>query len=267
MRHFRFGLIGAAVLLVLLPLVLGSCNISCACLTTPDPNWTPLPISPTEAANTAAKFDAGKGDFNVDDYATSSTYMVQGKTIFNVSKQRAVFEVVDAYGALVLEWVAISQLPNSADVSATADQVQATAITFVGDRGWDLDGLTAATTLKSVGLTSAYEVTWTDVTGTATGMSVWVNASTGDPFAFTYQRLEVQLAAPVIGATAAGKLAVALVSTSGEAVTSADFTFDLEHPTWTVHLAVPGAAGASSTHGADVSVNAATGAATADAGN
>ena len=59
MRRFVARLAAVALLLGLLPLTAGACDISCACASTPDPNWTPPPVSAQDAATATAKFAAG----------------------------------------------------------------------------------------------------------------------------------------------------------------------------------------------------------------
>jgi len=54
MRRVALTLVGA-MLLALLPVSVGGCNITCGCASTPDPNWTPPPITAEEAAVYAAK--------------------------------------------------------------------------------------------------------------------------------------------------------------------------------------------------------------------
>ena len=260
MRRFSFGALGAVLLMVLLPLTLSSCWIACGCVSTPDPNWTPLPVSATEAQAEVAKFTAGKTGVTPEGLAATSFTAGNAKALFRVDGPTVTDAVVDAYGGLVIEWFDRGRLPDSAEVGVSSEQAQSTAATFIGDRGRYLDGLQVTTALRQTGSTSAYVVTWLSYSPGALGMSVFVNASTGVPFAFADQQFNVVVAPPVIGADAAGRLAVAAVSTPGEAVTSTEFTFDLENPSWTVHLAVPSSgAGASATQAVDVTVNAATG--------
>jgi hypothetical protein len=260
MRRVSVGALGAVLLMVLLPLTLSSCWIACGCVSTPDPNWTPLPESATDAQAGVAKFAAGRTGVTPEGLTTTAITSGQAKALFRVEGPTVTDAVVDAYSGMVIEWFDLGRLPESAVGEVSSDQAQTTATTFIGDRGRYLDGLKVTTTLRQTGSTSAYVVTWLSYSPGAQGMSVFVNGSSGEPFAFVDEQFNVVLVPPVIGAGAAGRLAVAAVSTPGEAVASTEFKFDLENPSWTVHLAVPGSgAGASSTQAVDVTVNAATG--------
>lgn len=260
MRHFSLGMLGAALLLLLLPLALSSCFPVCGCLPPPGSNWTLPPATAEEAVAAVAKLavasrteqtslravpaDAGTGQ---------PVFVVTGPTFDGV---------VDTQTGVVLEWLAVGSLPDSKDAAVSADQAQSTATSFLGTADRDTTDLTVATTLRPGSATSAYVVTWT-TPGATEGMSVYINPSTGVAFAFVDPRFGIQPTPPTIGAAAAGKVAIAAVSTPGEVVTSTAFHFGLGNPTWEVTLAVPNATpSALPVHGASVSVDAVTGTAT-----
>ena len=56
MRRLVVRLAALGLLLGLLPISVSGCGITCACLSTPDPNWTPPPVSAQEATAAVAKF-------------------------------------------------------------------------------------------------------------------------------------------------------------------------------------------------------------------
>ena len=108
-----------------------------------------------------------------------------------------------------------------------------------------------------------YLVSWADEVSDAAGPSVSVNPSSGAPFAFIDGRFGVTPVPPSIGVEEAGRLVIAAVSRPGQVVVSADFRFDLEHPSWDISLALPNpTASAAPEHGAFVSVDAVSGATT-----
>lgn len=263
MRRFGAGLAALVLLLGLLPLTLSSCYITCGCASTPDPNWTPPPVSAAEAVAAAAKFAAGSTETQPSGLeATLTSASADSKHALYAVQGPTVGAVVDAHGGLVLEYVQIDAIPDSNDVTISSAEAEARTTSFLSDRGWVTGILVATTTLRS-GATSVYEVTWAAQSGGAGQISVSVNPSSGTPFAFVDERSGVQLVPPSIGATAAGRLALAAVSTPGDVVLSTDFRFDLAHPYWDINLATPSAtATAAPEHGASVSVDAVTGAVT-----
>ena len=260
MRRFSLGALGAVLLLIMLPLTLSSCWISCGCVSTPDPNWTPLPVSAAEAQAEVAKFTAGKTGVAPEGLVVTPFTAGQAKALFRVEGPTVTDAVVAAYGGLVVEWFDRSRLPESGDVAISSDQAQATAATFLGDRGRYLDGLQVTTTLRQTGPTSAYVVTWLSYSPGARGcrsssMPPPVSRSPS-PTSNSMSCLFHRWSAPMRPESSPSPR----VSTPGEAVASTDFNFDLENPSWTVHLAVPGSgAGASATKPVDVTVNAVTG--------
>jgi hypothetical protein len=261
MKRFSLGFIGAALLLLLLPLTLSSCIIACGC-SGPPTGWTPSPNTPQVAVAAFAQFAAGTG--SPQPSGLEALLMNQGSDhpLFEVSGPY-VDGVADAHTAVVLEWLAVDSLPNSTDVTVTAGQAEATATSFIGERDEDTTGLTATTTLRPGVATSEYVVTWVGPVASDPGFSVFINPSTGAAFAFADQRFGVQLVPPSIGGAAAGKLAVAKVAAPGDVVVSASLQFSFDDPTWDVQLAEPGATtSAPPEHGADVSVDAVTGAVT-----
>lgn len=261
----RFGVgrrCAAAALLALLPLTLNSCIIACGCGVTPDPNWTQPPVTAQEAAVFAATFAGGNTTEQPTDLVASLIYSDQDHPLFDVSNAN-VETVVDAHSGLVLEWIRVDSLPNSTDAVVSSAAAQTAAESFMSDRDRYTGELTPTTALRPGVAASAYVVTWAGQGFDAPGQSVSVNPSTGAPFAFVDERYGVRLVPPVLGAEAAGRLALAAVATPGLSVQSTDFVFGLENPSWQVNLVGPSAtASAEPEHGAYVSVDAVTGAAT-----
>jgi hypothetical protein len=263
MKRVSLGLAGAAMLLVLLPLTLSSCYITCGCTSTPDPNWTPPPVTASDAAWNASKYAAGIGGTQPTDLVASLAYASPDHPVYVVTGAK-VSAIVDSKSGLVLELVVMAELPNSKDATISSDAAQAAATKFLADHFLDVDGLAATTRLQDGTATSAYVTTWTGPGFDAPGVSVWVNSSGGAAFAVADQRHGVQLTPPSIGREAAGRLALASVSTPGMAVMSADFMFNLANSAWAVNLATPGPTGDTAPeHGAYVEVDAVTGKTTA----
>jgi hypothetical protein len=247
-----------ALLLGLLPLTVGGCGITCACVSTPDPNWTPPPVSEQEAEAAAAKFAAGSARAQPSGLVASLGYAGLDHPLYSVLGP-TVGAVVDAHSGLVLEFVQVDALPDSNAVTISDSEAQARAMSFLGDRGRDTGGLVATTTLRSA-TTSAYVVTWAAKETSAEQISVSVNASSGTPFAFVDQRFGVHLVPPSIGAATAARLALAAVPTPGELVLANDLSFAFDDSTWGVSLGVPSATASDVyEHGAYVEVDAITG--------
>jgi len=249
------------VLLAVMPVAFGGCDIGCAC-TLPDPNWTAQPVSADDSIAAAAKFAAGSSGTAPAGLTATLTSTGLSHPMYYVSGP-TVAALVDSWGGLLLEYVDLGAVPDSTDSTITAAQAQATAASFLSDRGWYTGILVAEPELRPGGPTAAYVVRWVAAAGAAEQMSVWVNPATGKPFAYADQRYGVQLVPPSIGAAAAGRLAVAAVTTPGMTVVSADFHFGFDHPAWSVVLESPAAAaGATPEHAATVSIDATTGTAT-----
>ncbi len=253
-------LAAVTLLLGLLPLTAGACDIGCACALPPTrpPGWTPPPVSEQDAATATAEFAAGPTGTQPGGLVAELTYSSDGHPVYTVVSP-TVDAVVEAQTGLVVEFVLVDALPDSSVAAVSSAAAQARATSFLSDRSRDTGILVATDTLQS-GATSAYVVTWADKSGGAGQISVSVNPSTGTPFAFVDQRFGVQFVPPSIGAAAAGRLALAAASTAGDVVLSTDFQFGFDSASWSVTLGPPGA-GASATpdHGAVVDVDAVTG--------
>lgn len=259
-------MLAGVVVLLLLPLTVSGCSVTCACASTPDPSWTPPPMTAQEATAAVAKFASGRtGELpsgleaslsysRTDSGRNHPLYMVNGPTVG---------AAIDAQSGTVIVLVLVDSLPNSNDVLVASDKAQAAAASFLSDRGRDTTGRVATTELRAGGATSVYLVSWVGRGSDAAGLSASVNPSSGKPFGFIDGPSEIQMVMPTIGAHAAGKLALVAVSTPGQVVVSADFRFDLEHPSWDISLALPHpTASAAPEHGAFVSVDAVSGATT-----
>jgi hypothetical protein len=258
MRRFGVRLAALAFLLGLLPITVSGCNITCACASTPDPNWTPPPVSAQEAQVAAAKFAAGSTGAQPSGLVASLGYSSQDHPLYSVLGP-TVGAVVDAHSGLVLEFVQVDALPESSEVSISSAVAQARATSFLSDRGRDMGVLVATTTLRS-GTTSAYVVTWAAQGSGVEQISVSVDPYSGTPFAFVDQRFGVRPVPPSIGAATAARLALAAISAPGELVFANDFSFGFDDSTWGVSLGVPSATASDAyEHGAFVDVDAVTG--------
>ncbi len=258
MRRFGARLAGMALMLGLLPFTVSGCNVTCACASTPDPNWTPPPVSAQEAAAAAAKFAAGSTGAQPSGLVASLSYSGQDHPLYAVLGP-TVGAVVDAHSGLVLGFVQVDALPESSEVAISSAVAQARATSFLSDRGYDTGALVATTTLRN-GASSAYVATWAAQGSGVEQISVSVDPSNGTPFAFVDQRFGVRLVPPSIGAATAARLALASISTPGERVLANDFSFGFDDSTWGVSLGVPSATASDVyEHGAFVEVDAVTG--------
>lgn len=257
------SIVAAAILLAVLPLTVSGCWIACGCSSLPDPNWTPPPVTAQDAESAVAKFATGGGGSRPSDLAATLAYSSQDHPVYVVDGA-TLHAVVDAHSGLVLEFVVMSALPNSTDAVISSDNAQVAAARFLSDRGWYTDGLTVTTALRPGVATSAYVVTWAGTGFDTPGMWVYVNPASGAPFAFADQRYGVKLVPPSIGSGAAGRLALAAVSTPGLVVMAPNFSFSFGQPTWDVNLSSPAIGDAAPEHGAVVTVDAVTGATTVD---
>jgi hypothetical protein len=131
-----------------------------------------------------------------------------------------------------------------------------------------LDGPSASAQVVRQSGVAAYEVELRESSGNkAAQYVVWVNASTGSVFAFVDLRLQINLAAPIVGRERAAALAIAALGVPGETVTSAELAIDFatgaQLSAWQVGLGVPTATQADVfEHLALVRVDAVTGATT-----
>jgi hypothetical protein len=264
MRHRALMLVGVMVV-TLLPMTVSGCGITCACAITPDPNWTPPPVTAQDSEAAVAKFATGAG-FDATGLVASLDFSTPDHPVYEVSGDNAA-GVVDGHSALVLEFVVTGDLPNTKDVTVSADAALTAATALLKATGRYAEGLSSTTTLQDGTATSVYVVTWSGQGFDAPGISVSVNPSSGKAFAFADLRWSVPLVVPAIGAAAAGRLAIAAAPTSGLTVQSAELQFGSGAASWTVTLGAPGTSGATasasaSDHGAIVNVDAVSGAVT-----
>jgi hypothetical protein len=211
------------------------CNITCACASTPDPNWTPPPIGAEEAAIYAAKA-AG-----VPLMSAQLVVGLSGRSLYQATAADAV-AIVDAESGMVLEVVLTDLMPNDATASVAAVDAQTSAEAFVHRAGLTTEGFTVSVRTTRQGGIAAHEVAWNE----PTKFEAFVNASTGAVFAFVDLRMQLNLTAPLIGRDRATQLAIAALGVPGETVTSADLTIDFtasdsQVSTWSVGLGVPSA--------------------------
>ena len=262
MRRVALTLVGA-MLLALLPVSVGGCNITCGCASTPDPNWTPPPITAEEAAVYAAKA-AG-----VPVMTAQLAGGLAGRSFYRADAPGAVARV-DAESGMVPEVVLTDQMPGADTVSVTDSDAQTAAETFVHrNAGLTTEAFTVSVRVLHQAGVAAYEVAWRDAGATATPkFQVLVNASTGAVFAFVDLRMQLNLTAPIVDQSRATETAIAAIGIPGETVTSADLGIDFgsgdsQKWAWSIGLGVPSATQADVyEHGALISVDAVTGQAT-----
>ena len=237
-------MLAGAVVLSLLPVTLSGCGITCACASTPDPNWTPQPINAGQAAFYAAKV-AGRASGTIDNPSMTAIPMKgpNGRAFYQATAADFV-ALVDSTSGSVVEVVLEDQLPNDATVSTSASDARTAAEAFMQRTG-NVEGLSASALVVRQADVTAYRVDWneSDATHTAT-FSVWVNASTGSVFAYVDLRIQLSLTPPIVGRDRATKLAIAAIGIPGETVTSVDLaiTFPLtgsQQSLWEVALGVP----------------------------
>jgi len=261
MRRVALTLVGA-MLLALLPVSVGGCNITCGCTSTPDPNWTPPPVTSDEAAVYGAKA-AG-----VPVMTAQLMGGPAGRSFYRTDAPSAV-ALVDAESGTVLEVVLTDRMPNDAAVAIASRDAQTAAEGFLTRVGLSTEGLTESGRLTQQAGVAAYDVTWKDAGATATPkFQILVNASTGAVFAFVDLRSQLNLTAPIVGRARATETAIAAIGVPGEIVLSADLGTDFgsgesQKWAWSIGLGVPSATQADVyEHGALVSVDAVTGQAT-----
>jgi hypothetical protein len=276
MKRSGLGLIGPALLLVLLPMTLSSCATACGC-TAPAAAGTPPPVSATPAAaGTPPPVSAAQAASSASKIAgvTGMTAELGGvlnwRQFYRSSSGNAV-AFVDAVDGTVFEVVLTDQMPDTATADAGGAAAEATARSaaeaFIAQAGLSTNGLTESATLKTVAEVSAYDVTWKDGSGpTATKYQVSVNATTGAVFAYLDLRLARGLAAPIAGKSRATTLAIAALGKPGQQALAANFSVDFSSgtqvSTWDVSLGVPSATESNVFEaGGLVRVDAATGAA------
>jgi hypothetical protein len=227
----------AALLLILLPLALSSCDITCGCASSADPNWTPAPITAQEAAVYAAKA-AG-----VPSMSAAIVAGLDGRYFYRATATN-VLAFVDAESGNVLEVVLTDQMPNDTSASKTEADARAAAETFMSGTGMGTEGTTESAQLKTVAGVSAYEITWNDTAGVHAGkFEVSVNAATGTVFAYVDLRMQLALTPPIVGSSRATALAVAAAGVPGEVARSVSFATDFatgaEASTWAITMGVP----------------------------
>lgn len=258
-------MLAGVVVLSLLPVTVSGCGITCACAATPDPNWTPQPITAQQAAFYAAKV-AGRASGTIDNPSMTAIPMngPNGRAFYQATAPDFL-ALVDSTSGSVVEVVLEDQLPSDATVSASASDARTSAEAFM-QRGGNLEGLSESAQVVRQADLAAYRVDWKDSGETqAATFSVWVNASTGSVFAFVDLRMQLNLTPPIVGRDRATKLAIAALGIPGETATSVDLaiTFPLtgsQQSLWEVAFGVPTATQTDVfEHGALVSVDAVTG--------
>lgn len=151
MKRLGLGFLGAALLLILLPLTLSSCAITCACTTPPAPG-TPLPISADQAAANADKVAGATG-------MTAEYGGILDWTPYYRASSGGTIAYVDAVSGAVFDVILIDQMPNDAAASPTRAGAQTAAKAFMAQTGLSTNGLTESAALKTVAEVSAYDVT------------------------------------------------------------------------------------------------------------
>ena len=229
----------------------------CGCVSTPDSNWTPPPVSAAQAAVYAAKI-AGLPSMSAD-----LGIGPDGRFLYVATAPDAI-AFVDAVSGTVVEVVLEDRMPNDATVAVSGAGALAVAQVFLEQRGiTDLVG--SFHPINQAGV-AAYLVTWSDAAGVVK-LEIAVNASTGDVFAYVDLGPQMNATPPLIGRARATELAIAAFGVPGETVTSAELAIDFETgsqvSSWQVGLGVPTATQADVfEHGALLSIDAVTGEAT-----
>ena len=268
MRRFGAGLACAVLLLGLLPFTLSGCFIACGCTSTPDPNWTPPPISAQEAAVYASKFAgyaATLGD--MPGMTASPTGGPNGRSFYIATAANTVV-LVAAISGMVVEVLLEGRMPDDATASASTADARTAAEAFMGRTGMSTDGLTESVQAVRGAGVAAYQVEWKQAGGMQDAQfEVLVNASTGSVFAFVDQRMQLNVSAPMVGQGRATELAIAALGVPGDQATSAELSIDFstgsQASAWQIGLGVPSATQADVfEHGALVRIDAITGEAT-----
>lgn len=257
MRRVALILAGA-MLLALVPVSVGGCNITCACASTADPNWTPPPVTSDQAAVYGAKA-AG-----VPVMTAQLLGGPAGRSFYRADAPGAV-ALVDAESSTVLQVILTDRMPNDAAVAIASSDAQTTAEAFVQrNMGLSTEGFTVSVRVMHQAGVAAYEVDWND----PIKFLALVDASSGAVFAFVDQRMPMNLTAPIVDRARATETAIAAIGVPGEVVLSADLGTDFgagdsQRWAWSIGLGVPSATQADVyEHGALVSVDAVTGQAT-----
>jgi hypothetical protein len=230
---------------------------ACGCATAADPNWTPPPVTASEAAVYAAKI-AGLPSMSAD-----LGVGPDGRSLYVATAPDAI-AFVDAVSGSVVEVVLEDRMPNDATVAVSGAGALAVAQVFLEQRGTtDLVG--SFHPINQAGV-AAYLVTWSDAAGVAK-LDIAVNASTGDVFAYVDLGPQMNATPPLIGRARAIELAIAAFGVPGETVTSAELAIDLvtgsQVSSWDVGLGVPTASQADVfERGALIRIDAVTGEAT-----
>jgi hypothetical protein len=256
-------ILAGAVVLSLLPLTVSGCGNTCGCAATPDPNWTPEPITAQEAAIFGAKA-AGRGA--VDDPSMTAV-PVSGPTgrAFYRATAANTLAFVDAVSGIALEVVLEDRMPNDATVAASTADGRTAAEAFMQRAGMGTEGLSESAQLIRQAGVAAYDVEWKESGDSGVAkFDVWVNPSTGFVFAFVDLRMKLSVSAPIIGQLKATELAIAALGIPGETVTSAELAIDFatgsQASAWQIGLGGPTATQADVfEHGALVRVDAVTG--------
>jgi hypothetical protein len=242
MKRIGLGILGGALLILLLPMTLSSCAITCGCLSTPDPNWTPPQITAQEAASKAAQFTG------VTEMTTELHDGLDGHMFF-LATAPGVIAFVDSTSGTVLEVIFVDEMPGSVAPPSpaltdgpNADAARRQAETYMAARGVAVEGFTATTVFRTVAGAGTYDITWTK---TSNGVpdafyQVSVNAISANVYAFLDLRMGLPLTAPVVGGTRAAALAADKLGLDPGQVTSThlsiDFSTDVQVSTWAVQV-------------------------------
>jgi hypothetical protein len=237
-KRFALGPVAAVLLLILLPLTLSSCDITCGCASTPDPNWTPAPVNAQQASQDAAKFAS------VPSTSAAIVAGLDGRYFYRATATN-VLAFVDAESGFVLELVFTDQMPNDTTASKTEADARGAAEVFMSGVGMATEGMTESVQLKTVAGVSAYEIIWNDAGGVHAGkFEVSVNAATGSVFAYVDLRMQLALTPPIVGSARATTLAIAAAGMPGGVARSVSFGIDFatgaELSAWAVTVGVPG---------------------------
>jgi hypothetical protein len=242
MKRLGLGIMGGALLVFLLPMTLSSCAITCGCLSTPDPNWTPAPIASGLAAQDAAEI-AG-----VPYMTVQFVPGLNGRQFYRATAPD-VIAFVDAISGTVLEVVFMETMPGSVAPSVptptdgpTDTDARRAAEAFMTGRGMPTNGFPESSVFRTVARVGTYDITWSKASnGVSTAFyQVSVNAISATVYAFLDLRMQLPLTVPVVGRARATALATDKMAIDAAQVTSVEFAIDFSSgaqlSTWDLRL-------------------------------
>jgi hypothetical protein len=190
------GLVAAAALVVMT-------DVGCVCAATPTrpPGWTPWPTSLDAAVSRVS----GMAGASVE-RSWSGEVTLFGRPFYWVEGMAAA-GYVDANTGGVVEMVRKDLLPDDATVAVSVDSARNSAERLVTAAGATTGELEETATVERVATVAFIHVAWTRPGAAGPSLSVFVNAASGDVFAYRDDSAGIMLEVPVIGHQAAMRLA------------------------------------------------------------